>query len=63
LRLADFFGFNGFMSEIFRIISSKRDVCFCGFVFNDLKIAKVVEKFKPHTSVLRKQDKDNCRDF
>jgi hypothetical protein len=33
LRLAFFFGFVGLMSDIFRIMSSKRDGWFCGFVF------------------------------
>jgi len=33
LRLAFFFGFVGLMSDIFRIMSSNRDGCFCGCVF------------------------------
>jgi hypothetical protein len=46
LRLAVFFGFDGLMCEIFRIMSSNRDGCFCSFVFNGKNITKAMLKFK-----------------
>jgi hypothetical protein len=45
LRLAFFFGFDGLMSEIFRIMSSKHD--FFGFVFNPNQSNKIEQNFKP----------------
>jgi hypothetical protein len=45
-RLADFFGFVGLMSEIFRIMSSNRDGWLYGFVFTLLDA--FLSLFFPH---------------
>jgi hypothetical protein len=46
LRLAFFFGFVGLRSEILRIMSSNRDGCFCGGVFNIFTLANAADDFK-----------------